>query len=134
MLICVNDMIIECMMPIMELSFLNCINVYTYFRMCYVMVFSLSGVSYNSPIFFRYVGIVQEKTLLFVCSLILSQLIQGRATPKISLLSELLYFVIHLYFDVEPIFCFAVQRVCNMSVVSHVDYDIELCYVLKTEL
>ena len=49
----------------------------------------------------------------------------------LSFLSEILYFVIHLYFDVEPIFCFAVQRVCNMSVVSHVVYDIELCYRFK---
>ena len=44
----------------------------------------------------------------------------------LSYLSELLYFDIHSYFDVEPIFCFAVQRVCNMSVESHIDYKTEL--------
>ena len=32
---------------------------------------------------------------------------------------------------VEPMFCFVVQLVCNMSAVSHIDYIVELYYCFK---
>ena len=101
---------------------------YIYFRSVMCGFHSLSGGSYNSPTFFRQVGLEYDSTLL--CSFDNHSRYQGRAMPWLSHLSLGLICIL-LSFCVEPTFCLVVQLWCNMSVVSYLDCMVKLYFCLK---